>query len=94
MRGLKSNIKTISLKTVVVALPVSAWIEIIKGNFKYNQQKSVALPVSAWIEISTWTSLQTTTPVALPVSAWIEMSSPSPINSKVGLGRTPRECVD
>ena len=79
-------------KFLRVALPVSAWIEILTHSTKANQQ-DVALPVSAWIEIYPKPSFTTNKIVALPVSAWIEINLA--LEHCTGAGRrTPCECMD
>ena len=57
---------------MIVALLVSAWIEI---NIVAHEMTEhwVALLVSAWIEISSLVRSSTFTQVALLVSAWIEI---------------------
>ena len=60
------------IKSLLVALFVSAWIEIVVQNVILKMLK-VALFVSAWIEILLNSLFSLTTAVALFVSAWIEI---------------------
>ena len=76
-----------------VALPVSAWIEIMLDEVD-SDSIFVALPVSAWIEINADVMEKLgILEVALPVSAWIEISIILIFITFV-FSRTPRECVD
>ena len=59
--------------TLLVALPVSAWIEMLASALN-PLIEGVALPVSAWIEILGPELGSVESPVALPVSAWIEIT--------------------
>ena len=77
---------------LMVALLVSAWIEIIYLRHCKLKGK-VALLVSAWIEITAATKASQYYLVALLVSAWIEIYSYSS-SCITNCRRTPRECVD
>ena len=72
MRGLKYAIVYRTGVFYLVALFVSAWIEIII-EYCLTNSINVALFVSAWIEIIKAKNYKKHLPVALFVSAWIEI---------------------
>ena len=77
----------------MVALLVSAWIEMMDIQVWIILSMKVALLVSAWIEITAATKASQYYLVALLVSAWIEIYSYSS-SCITNCRRTPRECVD
>ena len=91
MRGLKYSYSCIIRYITIVALLVSAWIEILNG-FETRVNTCVALLVSAWIEIKQIKDKSFNEYVALLVSAWIEIVSCCSVLQWPR--RTPRECVD
>ena len=62
----------VTLGPVLVALYMSAWIEI-KIIQVFMEQPQVALYMSAWIEIHKTETQELTKTVALYMSAWIEI---------------------
>ena len=58
----------------MVALFVSAWIEIEEKGMDTYKKMQVALFVSAWIEIFKKALIEHDATVALFVSAWIEIN--------------------
>ena len=70
---------------VVVALLVSAWIEISMKRSSHTLLAAVALLVSAWIEMLQVKRGQSVVLVALLVSAWIEIQVPSPLLSSLSV---------
>ena len=61
----------------VVALYMSAWIEIVKFGW-WLRRRIVALYMSAWIEIPNYIHYGWNNSVALYMSAWIEISGATP----------------
>ena len=72
VRGLKFNQQMICLKLALVALYMSAWIEIGSLLCPAGALTS-ALYMSAWIEIVSLTTHNSILSVALYMSAWIEI---------------------
>ena len=75
-----------------VALPVSAWIEILKI-WKLRQRRFVALPVSAWIEIS-WYTTHHLMQLGRTPRECVDWNYQNVRYRKTINCRTPRECVD
>ena len=82
----------ICLKLALVALYMSAWIEIGSLLCPAGALTS-ALYMSAWIEIVSLTTHNSILSVALYMSAWIEILGIS-FEKRTSKSRTLHECVD